>query len=54
VGNCTADGTRQGESGVELETAELFGGVCDDLLDDGIDFRRAGRGSRRCHLIMYV
>jgi hypothetical protein len=54
VGNCTADSTGQGESRVELDTAELFGGVCDDLLDDSIDLRRAGRGSRRCHFIMYV
>ena len=49
VGDRTADCASQGESGVESDAAELLGGVGSDLLDDGIDLRRAGRRNR-CHL----
>ena len=42
VGNGTADCTSQGESRVELKTAELLWGVCGDVLDNGVDLRRAG------------
>ena len=37
-----ADGTGKGESGVELESAELARGAGGSLLDDGIDLGRAG------------
>lgn len=52
VGDRTADCTSQGESGVELKTAELLGGVGGDLLDDGIDLRRASGCCGRGHCII--
>lgn len=44
-----ADGTGEGESGVELETAELARGAGGSLLDDGIDLGRAGGWCCRGH-----
>lgn len=50
VGDGTADSTSEGESGVELKTAELGGG-CDGLLGHSIHLGAAsrGRGSTRSH-----
>jgi hypothetical protein len=44
VGDCTADSTCQSESGVEGNAAELLGGFGGEILDDGIDLRRASGG----------
>ena len=48
VGQGTADGTGEGESGVEGETAELLGLIGLDVLLDGIELDRAGRAGRVC------
>lgn len=44
-----ADGTGEGESGVELDAAELARGTGGSLLDDGIDLGRAGGWRCRGH-----
>lgn len=36
MGDGTADGAGEGESGVELDTAQLLGGLVDDRLDLGL------------------
>lgn len=42
MGDRTADGTSEGESGVEGNTAQLAGSVGSGLLDNGVDLGRAG------------
>lgn len=44
MGDGAADGTSQGESGVESHATELLGGAGSGLLDERVDLGRAGGG----------